>query len=88
MINVINTINNWYIDDDWYLDSPNFDMNYYNSFCYTSNACSYIGNNEKSKIKTLIKSKLALKRMKRLNNLNEKLISPEGNFPAFGSSIY
>ena len=43
---------------------------------------------KKNKIKTLIRSKLALKRMKRLNNLNEKLIFSKGNFPAFGSSIY
>ena len=42
---------------------------------------------EKNNIKVPISSKLAIKRMQRFNQFMERLISPEGSFPAFGRSI-
>lgn len=42
---------------------------------------------EKNKIEVPISSRLALERMQRFNIILERLISPEGTFPAFGRSI-
>lgn len=87
MIKIVNKINNWYIGDGWYSDGPNFDMNYYNTFVIHPMFVHMLEIMEKNKIKTPISSKLALKRMQRLNIFIERLISPEGKFPAFGRSI-
>ena len=42
---------------------------------------------EENNLEVPISSKLAIKRMQRFNIFLERLISPEGYFPAFGRSI-
>ena len=42
---------------------------------------------EKNHLKTPINSTIAIKRMQKFNIFLERLISPEGTFPAFGRSI-
>ena len=87
MLKIVNSINNWYVGDGWYSDGPTFVMNYYNSFVIHPMLVQMLEIMEKNKIKTPISSKLALKRMQRFNIFIERLISPEGQFPAFGRSI-
>jgi hypothetical protein len=84
---IINTINSWYIGDGWYSDGPIFQMNYYNSFVIHPMFIQILEIMEKNKLKVPISSKLAIKRMQRFNIFLERLISPEGYFPAFGRSI-
>lgn len=78
----------WYVGDGWYSDGPAFAFDYYNSyvihplyvecletlaeFGYTSYEPLY---------------RRALVRMQRYADLLERLISPQGHFPAFGRSI-
>lgn len=82
-----NKINEWYLSDGWYSDGPEFALDYYNSFVIhpmyievleTLNACRFW---------TPISPKLAVKRMQRFNSFLERLISPEGTYPAFGRSV-
>ena len=84
---ITNTINGWYIGDGWYSDGPIFHMNYYNSFVIHPMFIHILEIMEKNNLKAPISSKLALKRMQRFNIFLERLISPEGYFPAFGRSI-
>lgn len=84
---ITNKINSWYIGDGWYSDGPIFHMNYYNSFVIHPMFIHILEIMEKNHLKVPISSKLALKRMQRFNIFLERLISPEGYFPAFGRSI-
>ena len=87
MYDIIKRINNFYIGDGWYSDGPVFAMNYYNSFVIHPMFVHMIEIMEKNNIKAPISSKLAFERMQRFNVFIERLISPEGTFPAFGRSI-
>lgn len=79
-------IEEWYLSDGWYSDGPEFALDYYNSYVIhpmyieTLEICSKtmwnIGN-----------LKLAIQRMQRFNTFLERLISPEGTYPAFGRSV-
>ena len=87
MFDITKKINEWYIGDGWYSDGPIFTMNYYNSFDIHPMFVHILEIMENNNIKVPISSKLALKRMQRYNIFMERLISPEGFFPAFGRSI-
>ena len=84
---ITNTINGWYIGDGWYSDGPIFHMDYYNSFVIHPMFIHILEIMEKNNLKVPISSELAIKRMQRFNIFLERLISPEGYFPAFGRSI-
>ena len=84
---ITKTINGWYIGDGWYSDGPIFHMNYYNSFVIHPMFIQILEIMEKNNLEVPISSKLAIKRMQRFNIFLERLISPEGYFPAFGRSI-
>ena len=62
-------------------------MNYYNSFVIHPMFIQMLEIMEKNNIKAPISSEEAIKRMQKYNLFLERLISPEGNFPAFGRSI-
>lgn len=82
----------WYVGDGWYSDGPHFAFDFYNSFVIqpmyvecleeitsggTKNGWHWSKNTYGE----------ALKRMQRFGMILERLISPEGTFPAFGRSI-
>ena len=87
MINIVNQINLWYVGDGWYSDGKYFAMNYYNSFVIHPMFIHMIEIMEKNNIPVPVSSKVAIERMQKFNLFLERLISPEGKFPAFGRSI-
>ena len=87
MFDITNKMNQWYIGDGWDSDGPIFAMKYYNSFDIHPMFIHILEIMEKNNIKTPISSHLAIQRMQRFNIILERLISPEGTFPAFGRSI-
>ena len=87
MFNYTNQINLWYVGDGWYSDGKYFAMNYYNSFVIHPMLIQMLEIMEKNNIRVPISSTIAIKRMQKFNLFIERLISPEGTFPAFGRSI-
>lgn len=77
----------WYLSDGWYSDGPEMSLDYYNAFVIHPMYVEILQTLEQKKMHTPIKWELALKRMHRYDQFMERLISPEGTFPAFGRSI-
>ena len=82
-----NKINEWYLSDGWYSDGPEFSLDYYNSFVIHPMYIEVLETLKQKKFWTPISSELAIKRMQRFNTFLERLISPEGTYPAFGRSV-
>ncbi|ATL49890.1 hypothetical protein COR50_14855 [Chitinophaga caeni] len=80
-------IEEWYVGDGFYSDGPAFSMDYYNSYVIHPMLV------EMFKVlldrKKIGKSEYdqALKRMIRYAEFNERMISPDGTYPAYGRSI-
>lgn len=87
MYDIVNRTNNFYLGDGWYSDGPKFDMNYYNSYVIHPMLIEILETMENNNFEVPISSKLAIERMQQFNLFMERLISPEGTFPAFGRSI-
>lgn len=77
----------WYLGDGWYSDGPEFALDYYNGYVMHPMLVEMIEILESKKMYTAISSELAIRRMQRYNQLIERLISPEGTFPAVGRSM-
>lgn len=84
----------WYLGDGMYGDGANLTLNNYNAFVihpmYIEMLETVENNpniNNRSKDTGNISSKLAIERMQRYNQFVERLISPEGTYPAFGRSV-
>ncbi|MDR3189095.1 MAG: DUF2264 domain-containing protein [Prevotellaceae bacterium] len=80
-------IEEWYVGDGWYSDGPHYAFDYYNSFVIHP---MYVEILEVLASKKKINTKgfePALKRMQRYGDILERMISPEGTFPAVGRSI-
>jgi hypothetical protein len=77
----------WYKGDGMYGDGPDFHWDYYNSFVIQPMLLTILEvwmKHDKSRTRTY---DLALTRAKRYADIQEKLISPEGSFPAIGRSL-
>jgi hypothetical protein len=86
----IRKIEEWYLGDGWFGDGPNFHMDYYNSFVIHSmlvDVLEILKTHHKNKNQYEEKYQLAIKRMVRHSEFLERMISPEGSFPAFGRSM-
>lgn len=83
----VNKINEWYLSDGWYSDGPEFALDYYNSYVIHPMYIEVLEVCNANKFWTPISTKLAIKRMQRFNTFLERLISPEGTYPAFGRSV-
>ncbi len=90
----LNMIESWYVGDGWYSDGPTFHMDFYNSFVMHSMLVDVLATQKaiavrKKQSTTAIQTRYdrALKRMQRYAEFLERMISPEGTFPAFGRSI-
>lgn len=83
----VNKINEWYLSDGWYSDGPEMALDYYNAYVIHPMYIEILEICRKNKFWTKIDDKLALKRMQRYNTFMERLISPEGTYPAFGRSV-
>jgi hypothetical protein len=87
----IHKINEWYVGDGWYADGPRFHFDYYNSFVIHPMLFEILEVLVKSGVKmnALAFKDLydhALARMQRYGEHLERLVSPEGTFPAVGRS--
>ncbi len=77
----------WYKGDGWYGDGPNLHWDYYNSFVIHPmlvDVLRVVGN-EKPDWQSTYPKELA--RARRYAAIQERLISPEGTFPAIGRSL-
>jgi len=77
----------WYKGDGLYGDGPDFHWDYYNSFVIQPmlvDVLSELSKHGKKYDKTF---EIVLKRAARYADIQERLISPEGTFPAIGRSL-
>jgi hypothetical protein len=82
-----NKMNEWYLSDGWYSDGDELALDYYNAFVIHPMYVEMMEVLAKNKFWTPISADLTIKRMQRFNVFMERLISPEGTFPAFGRSL-
>lgn len=83
----VNKINEWYLSDGFYSDGPEFALDYYNSYVMHPMYVEVLEVCKEKGFPTPISSELAILRMQRFNSFMERLISPEGTYPAFGRSV-
>lgn len=83
----INKINEWYAGDSWYADGPKFSMDYYNSYVIQPMLVDLLGLIVKHKKGSKEDYDLALKRMVRYSEYLERIIAPDGTYPAYGRSM-
>jgi hypothetical protein len=90
----LHKMNEWYEGDGWYGDGPHFHFDYYNSYVIqpmltdiqrTLAHTPAVGAPRVSAAAS--EYDLLVRRMQRYGECLERLISPEGTFPAFGRSI-
>ena len=80
-------IKEWYVGDGWYKDGENFAMDYYNSYVIHSMLVDMLQVMLEKKMVKQEDYDLALKRMVRYAENQERMISPEGTYPPIGRSI-
>lgn len=83
----INKHNEWYKGDGWYGDGPNFHLDYYNSFVIQPMLIQVLDVVNEQSPDCHIETSVYHKRYARYAEQLERLISPEGTFPAFGRSL-
>lgn len=77
----------WYVGDGWYSDGEKFSMDYYNSFVIHPMLVDLLKILVEKKMAQQQDYDIALQRMVRHAEFLERIISPEGTYPAFGRSI-
>ncbi len=77
----------WYVGDGWYSDGEKFSMDYYNSFVIHPMLVDLLKILVDKKMAQQQEYDLALQRMVRHAEFQERIISPDGTFPAFGRSM-
>jgi hypothetical protein len=83
----VKKVQEWYVGDGWYSDGPQFSMDYYNSFVIHPMLVDLYAVLRKHKMIADTDYNLAVKRMVRLAEFQERIIAPDGSFPPFGRSI-
>ncbi len=77
----------WYLGDGMYGDGPEFHWDYYNSFVIQPMLLDILTEISKHNSSIAKNLELVLKRSQRYAEIQERLISPEGTFPAIGRSL-
>lgn len=83
----IRKMKEWYAGDGWYTDGEKFSMDYYNSFVIHPMLIDLQKILVEKKLAQQQDYDLSLQRMIRHAEFLERIISPEGTYPAFGRSI-
>ena len=83
----IRTLDTWYKGDGVYGDGPQFHWDYYNSFVIQPMLLNILDVISKSASKWKFFEPVMLARAQRYAAIQERLISPEGTFPAIGRSL-
>ena len=81
-----NKVKEWYIGDGWYMDGPKFSMDNYNSYVMHPMMVAMLEILVKDGRATQEELDQAMMRMIRHAEFNERMIAPDGTFPAFGRS--
>lgn len=76
----------WYKGDGWYSDGPSFSMDYYNSYVIHPMLVDFLKVLSDKKRVPVEEYNTALQRMVRYSEFSERIISPEGTYPAMGRS--
>lgn len=85
--NALDKHEQWYKGDGWYGDGPNFHFDYYNSFVIQPMIVQVLEVVSKYAPERAADLKKVQKRYARFAEQQERLISPEGTFPAIGRSL-
>ncbi len=87
----IRKVEEWYVGDGWYSDGPQFAFDYYNSYVIHPMYLETLQAMRDARANTRIDYNKyyarAIKRTQKYAIVLERLISPEGTFPAVGRSI-
>ncbi len=83
----VKKINEWYAGDSWYSDGDKFSMDYYNSYVMHPMMVDLIRILADNKRASIDDYNIAEMRMVRYSEYLERIISPEGTYPAYGRSI-
>lgn len=77
----------WYVGDGWYSDGPKFSMDYYNSYVIHSMLVDFLDVLVAHQMADRAEHQAAVQRLVRYAEFTERLIAPDGSYPAFGRSI-
>lgn len=87
-INVVkNKIKEWYVGDGWYSDGNKFSMDYYNAYVLNPMMVAMLEILLTKKKANQEEYNEAMLRMIRHAEFSERIIAPDGTFPAFGRSV-
>lgn len=78
----------WYVGDGWYLDGPEFHLDYYNSFVIHPmllEIAHHLG--DEPDVRPLQLRPRLIRRAQRWTEFLERLVSPEATVPVFGRSV-
>lgn len=82
-----NKIQEWYVGDGWYSDGSKFSMDYYNSYVLNPMMVAMMETLVPFRWASQKEYEQALRRMVRHAEFCERLIGPDGTYPAFGRSV-
>ncbi len=77
----------WYEGDGWYSDGEKFSMDYYNSYVIHPMLVDLLQILVEKEMATQQDYDAALQRMVRYSEYLERIIAPDGSYPAYGRSI-
>lgn len=82
-----NKIKEWYAGDGWYSDGSKFSMDYYNSYVLNPMMVAMLETLATKKRASQKDVDEALQRLIRHSEFCERIIGPDGTYPAFGRSV-
>lgn len=82
-----NKIQEWYVGDGWYSDGSKFSMDYYNSYVLNPMMVAMMETLVPFRWASQKEYEQALSRMVRHAEFCERIIGPDGTYPAFGRSV-
>lgn len=82
-----NKIKEWYVGDGWYSDGPKFSMDNYNAYVLNPMYVAMLETLAAKKRANQKEVDEALMRMIRHAEFCERIIGPDGTYPAFGRSV-
>ena len=82
-----NKVKEWYVGDGWYSDGPSFSMDNYNAYVMHSMMVAMLENLLPKRWASQKELDEAMNRMIRHSEFCERMIAPDGTYPAFGRSV-
>lgn len=82
-----NKVREWYAGDGWYCDGPKFSMDYYNSYVLNPMYVAMLETLASKKRAGQKEVDEAMARMVRHAEFCERIIGPDGTYPALGRSV-